>query len=84
MCFLLLVAGDTDSFFLALHCNKHISLSDILISLQQYSDSSNYPSDHPLYSVANKARLGCFNQSELQVGTPDSISETRFVILVSV
>ena len=25
-----------------------------------YFDSSNYPQDHPLYSTANKAKLGCF------------------------
>ena len=55
-----LVGGDTDSFFLALHCHKNISLSDILLSLRQFFDSSNYPSDHPLYSISNKAVLGCF------------------------
>ena len=55
-----LVGGDTDSFFLALHTSKETSLSDIFQSLRQYFDSSNYPSDHILYSAANKAKLGCF------------------------
>ena len=55
-----LVGGDTDSFFLALHCHKNISLTDILLSLRQFFDSSNFPSDHPLYSISNKALLGCF------------------------
>ena len=55
-----LVGGDTDSFFLALHTSKETSLSDIFQSLRQYFDSSNYPSDHALFSVANKAKLGCF------------------------
>lgn len=55
-----LVGGDTDSFFLALHTDKEIQLVDIFRNLAQYFDSSNYPQDHPLYSAANKARLGCF------------------------
>ena len=55
-----LVGGDTDSFFLALHTGKEVSLESILRNLGQYFDSSNYPQDHPLYSVANKAKLGCF------------------------
>jgi hypothetical protein len=55
-----LVGGDTDSFFLALHSKRDVSLVDIFRSLSQYFDASNYPQDHPLYSTANKARLGCF------------------------
>ncbi|MEL7309402.1 MAG: hypothetical protein AAGK05_17130 [Pseudomonadota bacterium] len=55
-----LVGGDTDSFFLALHCHRKITLQDIFNSLDNYFDSSNYPQDHPLYSNAKKARLGCF------------------------
>ena len=55
-----LVGGDTDSFFLALHTHRSILLSDIFSDLEQYLDSSNYPQDHPLYSAANRARLGCF------------------------
>lgn len=55
-----LVGGDTDSFFLALHTDKDITLADVLRALGQFFDSSNYPSDHPLYSAANKAKLGCF------------------------
>lgn len=55
-----LVGGDTDSFFLALHTDKNISLSDVFSSLDIHFDSSNYPPDHPLYSTLNKAKLGCF------------------------
>ena len=55
-----LVGGDTDSFFLALHCAQNIKLTDIFSYLKQYFDSSNYPKDHPLYSIDNKAKLGCF------------------------
>jgi hypothetical protein len=55
-----LVGGDTDSFFLALHCEPSVSLNDVYRSLAEHFDSSNYPQDHPLYSVVNKARLGCF------------------------
>ena len=55
-----LVGGDTDSFFLALHTSKDVLLKDIFQNLGQYFDSSNYPQNHPLYSTANKARLGCF------------------------
>ena len=55
-----LVGGDTDSFFLALHTEKGVSLGEIFKHLSKYFDSSNYPQDHPLYSAANKAKLGCF------------------------
>ena len=55
-----LVGGDTDSFFLALHTDKNVQLGDVFKNLSQYFDSSNYPQDHPLYSAANKAKLGCF------------------------
>ena len=55
-----LVGGDTDSFFLALHTHKAIELSDVFSDLGDYFDSSNYPQDHPLFTAANKARLGCF------------------------
>ena len=55
-----LIGGDTDSFFLALHTHRSILLEDIFSDLADYFDSSNYPQDHPLYSVANKAKLGCF------------------------
>ena len=55
-----LVGGDTDSFFLALHTNKDVRLADVLVALGQFFDSSNYPRDHPLYSAANRAKLGCF------------------------
>ena len=55
-----LVGGDTDSFFLALHTDKNVQLGDVFKNLSEYFDSSNYPQDHPLYSAANKAKLGCF------------------------
>ena len=35
-------------------------LSDIFASLEQYFDSSNYPTEHHLYSIDRKAHLGCF------------------------
>ena len=55
-----LVGGDTDSFFLSLHTSKQVTLTDIFRHLGQYFDSSNYPQNHPLFSTAHKARLGCF------------------------
>ena len=55
-----LVGGDTDSFFLALHTDNSTTLIDVFTTLGQYFDSSNYPQDHPLYSSANRAKLGCF------------------------
>ena len=55
-----LVGGDTDSFFLSLHTSKQITLTDLFRHLGQYLDSSNYPQDHPLFSIVNKAKLGCF------------------------
>ena len=55
-----LLGGDTDSFFLAITTNKSIEIDDIFKELSPYFDSSNYPQNHPLYSISNKARLGCF------------------------
>ena len=55
-----LVGGDTDSFFLAIVTDLHITLSDVFNNLAQYIDTSNYPPSHSMYSVANKAKLGCF------------------------
>ena len=55
-----LIGGDTDSFQLAVTVEKSITRNDVLTYLRPYFDSSNYPKDHPLYSTANKARLGCF------------------------
>ena len=55
-----LIGGDTDSFFLALHTDQDVSLVDVFACLKPYFDSSNYEHDHPLYSVSNKAKLGCF------------------------
>ena len=55
-----LVGGDTDSFFLSLHTDRQVRLEDVFRDLSAYFDSSNYPQNHPLYSTANTARLGCF------------------------
>ena len=55
-----LVGGDTDSFFLTISTDIHITLSDVFNSLTQHIDTSNYPRSHPLYSAVNKAKLGCF------------------------
>jgi hypothetical protein len=55
-----LVGGDTDSFFLTIATDTHITLSDVYHSLAQHIDTSNYPPSHPLYSTVNKAKLGCF------------------------
>ena len=55
-----LVGGDTDSFFLTIATDTHITLSDVFHSLAQHIDTSNYPPSHPLYSAVNKAKLGCF------------------------
>ena len=55
-----LMRGDTDSFFLALTTQKYLNFNEVWKSLSRYFDSSNYKSDHPLYSLGNKAKLGCF------------------------
>ena len=55
-----LVGGDTDSFFLTIATDIDVTLSDVFNSLAQHIDTSNYPPSHPLYSVVNKAKLGCF------------------------
>jgi hypothetical protein len=55
-----LVGGDTDSFFLTIATETTITLSDVFRSLTQHMDTSNYQPSHPLYSVVNKAKLGCF------------------------
>ena len=55
-----LVGGDTDSFFLAITTDSKHSLHDVFSTMTNYLDASNYPTDHPLFSVTNKAKLGCF------------------------
>ena len=55
-----LIGGDTDSFFLSLTVNAQTSSSDVLKDLESFVDFSNYPTNHPLFSTANKAKLGCF------------------------
>lgn len=53
-----LVGGDTDSFFL--YVSSKYSRDEILYSFKDEFDSSNYPLNHPLYSPANKSKLGYF------------------------
>lgn len=55
-----LMGGDTDSFFLAITTQKDLNFDEVWKSLSQYFDSSNYKTSHPLYSLDNKAKLGCF------------------------
>ena len=57
---LTLLGGDTDSFFLELVTDPHITQNDILKNLEEFVDFSNYPPTHPLYTCKNKAKLGCF------------------------
>ena len=57
---LTLLGGDTDSFFLEIVTEPHITQNHILKNLEEFVDFSNYPSSHPLYSTKNKAKLGCF------------------------
>ena len=49
-----------DSFFLTIATDTKYFLSDVFNNLAQHIDTSNYPPFHPLYSVVNKAKLGCF------------------------
>ena len=64
-----LIGGDTDSYFLQV--KSKYPRDDILRYFVNFPntmdpnahgvfDSSNYPTTHPLFSNANKARLGCF------------------------
>ena len=55
-----LLGGDTDSFFMQVEVDEQVTKSDILKSLEDFVDFSNYPTNHPLYSTKNKAKLGCF------------------------
>ena len=59
-----LIGGDTDSFFLTIATDTHITLSDVFHNLAQHIDISNYPPSHPLCQRldrnVNKAKLGCF------------------------
>ena len=57
---LTLLGGDTDSFFLELTVDEHITQNDVLDNLKEHVDFSNYPPSHPLFSSKNKAKLGCF------------------------
>ena len=52
------VAGDTDSYFVEV---RGIRVYDQLLPAMQKDgllDSSNYPQEHPLYSLMGKAELG--------------------------
>jgi hypothetical protein len=58
-CEIKVIGGDTDSFFLS--C-KGVSLTSQLLPAMKRDgllDTSNYPSDHPLFSNDKKAVLGC-------------------------
>ena len=55
-----LCGGDTDSFFLCLYTSPSVRLEDIFLYFGEKFDSSNYDVNHRLYSITNKARLGCF------------------------
>ena len=55
-----LLGGDTDSFFLAIRSQKDLNFNDVMLKLKPFLDSSNYKDTHPLYSIENKAKLGCF------------------------
>ena len=61
-----MVAGDTDSFFLAVEADAGLQLQDVVqqallpaMSVGGLLDTSNYPRNHPLFSNVHKARLGC-------------------------
>ena len=55
-----LLGGDTDSFFLSIATDIDLNFNEIGKSLEKYFDTSNYNPNHPLYSIKNKAKLGCF------------------------
>ena len=60
------LAGDTDSFFLTVEAEagRHdVVQQELFPSIvgRGLLDTSNYPRDHPLFSNALKARLGCVN-----------------------
>ena len=55
-----LCGGDTDSLFLCLYTSPFVHLEDIFLYFRNCFDSSNYNSTHSLYSITNKAKLGCF------------------------
>ena len=62
------VAGDTDSFFLEV---RGMSVADQMFPAMledNLLDSSNYPLNHPLHSIKNKAKLGCIKDE--CAGTP--------------
>jgi hypothetical protein len=51
---------DTDSLFINVKGDQHFDLYKDLDKMQDELDTSDYPTDHPLYSVANKKVLGKF------------------------
>ena len=55
-----LLGGDTDSFFLQVTVDYDKTPGDVLYNMKHIVDFSNYSPTHPLYSIDNKARLGCF------------------------
>ena len=52
-----LLFSDTDSFLFEI---KTYDVYKDLEKIQHFLDTSNYSLDHPLYSLANKSKLGCF------------------------
>jgi hypothetical protein len=52
------LAGDTDSFFVRVEGVTRLAFEQRLCELG-YLDSSNFPSDHPLFSNDRRAKLGC-------------------------
>ena len=45
---------------MALYTQPSVHRNDILRHLLHVFDASNYPEHHPLFSLKNKAKLGCF------------------------
>jgi hypothetical protein len=54
-----ILGGDTDSLFCSIHnINLYTQLHPAMFE-DNLLDTSNYPKNHPLFSVNNKAKLGC-------------------------
>lgn len=59
-----LLYTDTDSLYLQIDSND--VYSDLKIHFSKILDTSNYPSDHVLYSEHNKSKLGCLKNESVQ------------------
>ena len=77
-----MIGGDTDSFFLEVQSTE--SRDRILSWFFTYPnvmdpnargvlDTSNYPRDHPLFTLDNKSRLGCFKDEACGEGIQEFI-----------